>query len=254
MKLILLLAPLLLVGCSLYSSEKNMYPFGHEKKMVRDDYERHLIRLSDLYIQQAGKKIVKLKNRNQKYFNKLQKRLTENNENILKEGNEANVYIVKDNRPFYFSTPGHRIFFSSGLIKKYVKNEDLFASIFTTEYLRSNLSIFKKIVLIPHDNVTLNKMLKVTSLDLKTKVDLNNLTYEVMKRSGFDPEAKLLWLQMENRNSIDFSLQYENSSMISTEEFYIKNYIVKQEKIDTITFEKNSSREFYQFRRFVERI
>jgi len=254
MKLITITILLFLCSCSFYSKDEKKFPYGFKRDLVKTDYKEHLIRISDHYIKNSKNKIYKLNKNNLNYFIKLRKRIAQNNENILTEYTSPEIYIVKNNRPFYFSVPGQRIFFSSGLIKKYVKNEDLFISIYTTELLRSSLGIYRKQLYIPFDNVELKRMLKIINLDLKTKVQLNNLSYEVMKRSGFDPEAKLLWLQMENRNSVDFSLQYENPNIISKEEFYIKNYIVKQDKIESISYEKNSSKEFYLFRRYVGRL
>lgn len=252
-KLVILLT-LILCSCSFYSKKENIYPFGFQRDYKSSDYMSHLKRISDLYISNSNNKIHKVSKSSEKYFNKLQKRIILNNENIFIGKYEPEVFIVMNKMPFYFSVPGNRIFFSSALIKKYVKNEDLFISIFTTELLRSDLSIYRKELVIPFENVNLDRMLKISKLDLRNKVKLNNLTYEVMKRSGFDPEAKLLWLQMENRNSIDFSLQYDNHNLISKEEFHIKNYIVKQDKVERITYEKNSSREFYNFRSYVERL
>ncbi|OIQ18283.1 MAG: hypothetical protein BM556_08460 [Bacteriovorax sp. MedPE-SWde] len=254
MKLIIITLAIALSSCSILQNNEERYPTGIEKEYTSQDYMKHLYRISSLYLENNKKVVKKASKRSQAYFSKIQKRIVLNNENILTGKEKPEIYIVNDLRPFYFSVPNGRYFFSRGLIKKYIKNEDLFISIFTTELLRSELGIFAKKVFVPFKNVTLKRMLALSRLDLKTKARLNNLTFEVMKRSGFDPEAKLLWLQMENRNSIEFSLQYESPSLISKEEYYIKNYMVKQDSSEDISYEKNSSRDFYLFRKSVEGI
>ena len=146
------------------------------------------------------------------------------------------------------------IFLTSGLIKKYLKNEELFVSLFTTEFVKSNLGLYKKVNMVPYSNITIRDLLRVSKLDLNDKKRINNITYEILKRSGFDPESKLLWLQIQNRNSIEFTQQYENPNEISKEEFFLKNYMVSQKNRSGIKYEKNSSRGFYRFKKYVERI
>lgn len=236
----------------MFREDTVQYPVNELRTVSSQEYMNHLERLSEIYLRENKKQYVNVKRYN-KYFKRVKQRIYINNENVLLQTEKINVYIIRDNAPFYFSMPGMNIFLSKGLIVKYMKNEDMFISLLSREILKSNLGIYKKAKVVPFDKISIQDLVKLSRLDLKTTRKLNNLNYSILKRSGYDPESMLFWLQMQNRNSIDFSKQYESPNEISKEEFYLKNFLVTQQKADDIAFEKNSSPEFYRFRKYVER-
>lgn len=253
MKFITIVLALVLSSCSLFKKEKIEYPFSQKHELHTNDYMGHLERLADIYLENNKGRYVEIKG-SRRYINSLAERLIKNNENLLRPITNTRLYIVRDKLPFYFSAPGMKIFISSGLINKHIKNEDLFLSLFVSEFTKSNLGLYKKRRLLPLRRTSIEDLLSLSRLGIESKRKLNNLTYEILRRSGFDPESKLMWLQIQNRNSIEFTKQYENPNIISKEEFYLKNYMVSQSKSNEILFEKNSSPEFYRFKKYVERI
>jgi hypothetical protein len=70
----------------------------------------------------------------------------------------------------------------------------------------------------------------------------------VLKRAGFDASVTLNWIQVQNRNVLDFAALLGDTTSISREEHLLKNFMAKEgvSNIEKKTIEANSSREFYQ--------
>jgi hypothetical protein len=80
------------------------------------------------------------------------------------------------------------------------------------------------------------------------KYQINEWTYFILKRAGFDASAYLNWIQVQNRNTLDFSLYLGDATSISKEEYYFKNFMARQ---GVLGFERkineaNSSKQFYK--------
>jgi hypothetical protein len=77
-----------------------------------------------------------------------------------------------------------------------------------------------------------------------------------MRRAKRDASAYLNWLQTQNKNTLDFSMQLGDARSISREEFMFKNFLVSEGQVgfDGLEFEENSSPGFYVLLRELERI
>ena len=113
---------------------------------------------------------------------------------------------------------------SSGLIEKYLKSEELFVAAFAAEILKSDRNIYEKRIMIPLGFYSTEKMIQLARLKQETKYQVNEWAYIVLKRSGYDPTAFLNWIQVQNRNTLDFSLYLGDAVSISKEEHFFKNF------------------------------
>ncbi len=234
-------------SCTYLYKKDATYPYGHQDKFSSEDYLNHLEGIADLFIK--NNKVRKLNSRSQQYLNKMARELYLNNQGLFQKDDVGiNFYIVDDKRNFYFSLPKQNVFMSKGLLKNFMNSENIFAAVLLGELIRSKIGIYKKNKLIPLNSYTIEDMIRINRLELSAKRELNNLVYDVLKKSGYDPEARLLWLQTLNRQSISFSVQDVHSHELSKEEFLLKNYMVRSAKDENAIFEKNSSRQFYYFK------
>lgn len=247
MKLLILIPIFIITSCSYLYKADNGYPYNYQNNFTAKDYLNHLSGIADLYIK--NNKVKKTSKRSQRYLKRLTRELYLNNQSLfVKDDYEVNFYIVEDSRNFYFSLPGNYVFMSRGVLKNFMNSESIFVSVFFGELLKSKIGIYEKNKIIPLNSNTVEDMIRLNKLDLNAKKDLNNLVYDVMKKSGYDPEARLLWIQRLNRHSLSFTTQDVHSRVLSKEEFLLKSYMVQSSKEEDFIFEKNSSSDFYYFR------
>lgn len=169
-----------------------------------------------------------------------------------------NFYILKDKRPFVFSLPRGHIFLSTGLIKKYIRYEELLVSLLSYEIIKNNKLIYKKETLVPIDYYELDRIIYLTKVPVEIKFEINQWAYYLLKRSKRDASAYLAWIQVQNKNALDFVTHLGDTQDISREEFLFKNFIVSKGIVKNSTssdgnieedksIEKNSSTNFYSF-------
>jgi hypothetical protein len=102
--------------------------------------------------------------------------------------------------------------------------------------------------------MSLERMLSLNRLSPDMKLEIHKWAYHFLKRTGYDGEYYLSWLQIQNRNSSDFYLMQGDTATISQEEAFFKAFLVKRSKInkDEFILKKNSSKNFYDFLFFVK--
>ncbi|MFG1482438.1 hypothetical protein ABMA79_13075 [Halobacteriovorax sp. HFRX-2_2] len=247
MRILIFLTIFTLTSCTYLYKNDNDYPYNYQDTFTSQDYLNHLEGIANLFIE--NNKVKKPNQRSRRYLNKIAKELYLNNQGLFqKDDFGINFYIVEDSRNFYFSLPKNNVFMSRGLLRNYMNSENIFVAVLLGELIRSKIGIYEKKKLIPLNSYTIDDMIRINNLNLNAKRDLNNLVYEVLIKSGYDPEARLLWLQTLNRQSISFSVQGVHSHELSKEEFLLKNYMVNSGEDENLIFEKNSSRQFYYFK------
>ena len=156
--------------------------------------------------------------------------------------------IVENNTPFYFSLPGRTIFLSSGLIEKYIKSEKLLYCLISYELIRIEKNLYNRISVVPTGSMTLERMMGASRLKMREKVEIHKWAFHVLNRAGIDVDNYLAWLQILNRNSIDFSLQLGDVRSISREESLFKAFLIKNStKVSSTTKYEGSSRNYYRF-------
>lgn len=247
-KILILTIFLTLCSCALFTkSEDGQLNFKIET--ATEDYSDHLKSLGRDYLNSPKIKQVYISKSSRKYLLRLYNRIVSNNELLLNNSETPKFYIIRSKLPFYFSLPGSSFFFSSILIKKYLRSEELFMSLLSSEIIKSQKQIYLKKMIVPVGYMRTERMLSLTRSSLALKHEINKWAYYTMKRSGVDPSAYLMWMQIQNRNTLEFSMQNAGVQSISREEYLFKNFIASKGAVSKIAEIKieNSSRKFYRF-------
>ncbi len=227
--LLVILTLISISSCSIFK-EKEQWIDIKEIQPIKEDYEEHLISLGNNYINSPNVKTIKLSKSSRKYLESLYLRLTNDNEALFRKKFIPKFYIIKNRTPFYFSLPRGHFYFSLGLIKKFITNEELLVAVLSGEIVKSLSSIYQKHIVVPVGYMRTERMLSLARISFDMKNEINRWAYFVLHRSGYDPAVYLTWLQLQNRNTLEFSLQYGNVQSISREEFSFKNFVSKNRK------------------------
>ncbi len=240
-------------ACSSTSSNNNL-DYSSVGIVLTKDYVDHLASAGPDYLASEETKIIKLRPETIEFLESIYERIVSNNQLILKISEKPKFFIIRHKSPFLFSLPKSQFFFSSALIERYFKSEEIFVAAFAAEVIRSQRFIYEKKLMIPLGYYTTEKMIGLTKLKFSTKQQVGEWTYFVMRRAGYDATAYLNWIQIQNRNTLDFAMYLGDSSGISKEEHLFKNFMTKQGTIgaDKRFNEANSSKKFYKLINNVE--
>ncbi len=236
-----------LFSCS--SRPRKVWDFSNLGNPSENDYIDHLAWVGSDFLTHEENKEIKLNEESKKYLSNIHDRILKNNEIVFNSTKKPEFHFIKDKTPFLFSLPQSQYFFSTGLMEKYLKNEELYVAALAAEILRSNRNIYEKKMVIPLGFFTVEKMLSLTKIKTEIKIKIDEWAYFVLKRSGYDASAYLNWIQVQNRNTLDFSLYLGDSMGITKEEHFFKNFLAKQgiASVEKKINESNSSKEFYRF-------
>jgi hypothetical protein len=237
-------------SCSLFKGNKQE-DFGLKslgKDEIRRDYLEHISTFGQMYESIDGQQSSKLNYRTQKYLQSVINKIKKNNELFFKDKKKYEVNIIKSNRPFHFSLPDKKIYLSTSLLNKYIKTEKLLLCILVFEMIRSEKDIYSKRSVIPTGIMDAKRILSLLRLKTQQRIELHKWAYYLLKRSGVDTDLYLSWLQILNRNSLDFSLLLEGRNSISYEESQFKTFLIANVKqnIRQVRHER-SPRQFYKF-------
>lgn len=216
-------------------------------KYVDTDY---VAQLSFLGVQYRNSvKMVTLSKKKNEYLVSLYQKILSKNERFMKKTMEPSFFIVKDDNPFYFSLPNNYYFFSQGLIQKYFRNEMTLASCLAYMMLQAHNDAFMKRIVVPTGYISTDQLISLIKLPLNLKADLNKAVFWALQAAGLDGSYYLQWIQLQNRNTLDFSRQIGDPQFITKEEFLFKQFVAK-ENISSFTLkslEGNSTKGFYRF-------
>ena len=233
---------------SSFKSEKKEINLSSYRELDQADFVDHLASFESVYIEEYANKLQRLSSYNEVYLAGLVTKITESNELFFKKKIKPKFYIVSSKTPYHFSLPGNIFFFSSSLIEKYIKNESILICLITYELIRSEKNIYKKSIIIPTGSMSTNKILSLLRLETRDKVEIHKWAFYLLKRMGLDVDSYLSWLQIKNRNSLDFALQLGDIQSISREEALYKAFLIQNsERIDNFKKYQGSSRKFYNF-------
>lgn len=245
--LLLALFGITIVSCG-SNSKKVTLDYTGIGEIKDKDYIDHLAAAGFYYLNYEETKAIKLRPDTVEFLDNVYERLVSNNQFILNLTEKPKFFVIEHKSPFLFSLPKSQFFFSTALIERYLKSEEIFVAAFAAEVLRSQRSIYEKTIMLPLGFFSTEKMIKLTRLKGDTKQQVNEWTYLILKRAGYDSSAYLNWIQIQNRNTLDFSLFLGDAIGISKEEHLFKNFITKQGVmgVDKRFNEANSSKEFYK--------
>ena len=253
MKYLALLTLFIFSSCALFKGgssgkKESTVDITEYQPVTTEDYIDHLIAFEGFYLNSPDIKLFKLNKKENRYLESLAEEILKNNELFFTQTERPIFRVVESEVPFHFSLPGKRIFFSSGLVAKYIKSEKLLYSVLAYELIRSEKNIYRKVRIIPTGYMSTSRILSLLRLSTSEKVETHKWAYYTLKRVGVDPDIYLSWLQIQNRNSADFSLLLGDTSSISREESLFKAFIIENaKKKSSLSKYERSSREFYAF-------
>ncbi len=213
--------------------------------MSVDDFADHLSSLRVPFLSTPGVKQAKVDTASAEYFRELLAEIITRNEIFFRELKGAQVTILDTDAPLHFSLPKGEIFISRGLLAKYMKHESMLVSILSYELVRSEKLLYPKQTLVPVGYVPLERMIRLSRLNLDEKMEVHKWAHHLTVRSGYDGEYYLSWLQTQNRNTADFILQVGDPNLITREESLFKSFLIKNQLDDKVSVKKNSSKKFY---------
>lgn len=253
MKFNLFLIFFITVGCSNFSFLQRNKDNGENIQLdgytVYDnqDYIDHLNSLKVPYLESKDIQKITLSKSSNLYIQEIANNIIKKNELFFVSLDTPEFFIVNSEAPFHFSLPGRKIFISSGLINKYIKSENLLYCLITFELIRSEKNIYKKNIIVPTGFISTRRMLSLLRLSINEKVEIHKWAFYILKRVEVDTDNYLSWLQIQNRNSVDFSLQLGDISSISREESLFKAFIIQNTQKKIARQHEGSSRGFYSF-------
>jgi hypothetical protein len=220
----------------------------------QNDYRNQLSSFGKTYIETMEDYRLQLSLKPREYIENLALSIIQNNELFFQDNFRPRIHIVKHAVPFHFSLPGRIIFLSTSLLNKYVKHEAILASIISFELIRSDKKLYNKNIIIPTGYLPTERMLSMVRIDVDEKIEIHKWAYYTIRRSGFEGEYYLSWLQTINRNTADFIQMIGDASSISREEAMFKAFLVKRAKVEDerVYSRRESSKDFYQFLFFVK--
>ncbi len=218
-------------------------------ELTTKDYVDHLAAAGRDYLSYDEVKTIKLRPESISFLEGVYERLVSNNQAILNVVEKPTFTIIQHKSPFIFSLPKSQFFFSSSLIERYLKSEELFVAAFAAEVVRSQRYIYEKNIMLPLGYYSTEKIIQLTRLKYEAKEQVNEWSYFILKRAGYDASAYLNWIQIQNRNTLDFALFLGDPLGISREEQMFKNFMSKQGVmgVEKRLNEANSSKDFYKF-------
>lgn len=252
MRAFLFLCAFLFTSCaqleSLYKKTNPIIPNSEIKGVADNDYVAHLKKLDKFLKNNPRVKYKRMGYRSRLYLNEVFKRVVSNNELLLPQDVDPEFNLIVDRIPYIFSFPGYKFYFSTGLIRKFLKNESLLLSALTFEIIKSGRNIFEKKRILPVGIVTAKQALGLTKVDFKSKLEIYRWTYFALRRAEYDAAAILNWIQLQNKNSVEFSWLIRDPQGVTREESSFKSFLVGQGVEQFEISEVNSSQGFYKFR------
>ncbi len=241
-----------LTSCALFerNDESIIVPSNEIPQMLGKDYRDQLASLAETLIENPKIRVVRTDKKINQYLTEVFNRVVSNNELLLKKEKEfkPNFFIIDHNMPFIFSLPKNNFFISKGLVKKYFKNESLLISALVFEIIKSKREIFYKSRLVPTGVMDIQRLISLVRIGLEDKMKIYKWTYFALRRAEYDAAALLNWIQIQNKNTLDFSWMIGDARVVTREEFEFKNFLAGRGASNSELPTANSTKEFYYFK------
>lgn len=254
----LLCALILLGACSLGSKQNNPPPpieFNDYSVYQKKDFINHFETFNKFFLQGPDVQLVKTSNYIEDYLKDVAKKILSNNELFFTNLKDTTYFIVNDQRPYHFSLPPQNIYLSLGLIRKYISHESELASVISFEMVKLEKNVFEKNIIVPTHYLGIERLTSLVRVDMESKIEIHKWAYYLLKRSGFDSDIYLSWIQLMNRNTVDFQLHSGDIGSISREEALFKRFLVSQnEAVDYKETGSFSSVKFYKVLNYFNRV
>lgn len=243
----------LLCSCSLFKGENEdeKLQLTNYQKFETKDFSSHLSSFEKSFLNTPEIKELGFDSTRSNYIYSLINKIINNNKVFFSKKDKPKFFIIKDDTPYHFSLPNRKIFLSSGLFKKYIQNESILICVITFELIRSEKEIYKKTMIIPTGNLDSKRLLPLLRLNATQKMKIHKWAFRLLKKLEIDSDTYLSWLQIQNRNSIDFSMHLGDINVISREEALFKEFVIENSRGERKRNYKRSTKSFYSFLRYV---
>lgn len=239
------------ISCSLlpwYAEDSlNLNP-----QISKRSYEDHLSTIGNHYKKYGVDKVKKVRSKKAQYLKSLSEKIINANPSFFSEISkriDLSFYIIDTINPFFFSLPSGEIFFSLGLLRKYVEHESNLMCLLAFELIKISKKVYPKTFHIPTGFVSTPQVLNAIKIPLKDKIEVHKWAIHSLREVGVDENAYLIWLQIMNRNYLDFAVHFGDKNSIFYEESQVKSFIIKNysSSFDPAT-QLQSSKDFYNFK------
>jgi len=208
-------------------------------------YAHHMSSIGQQFTDVQSNKIVKISNETRNYLQEVINSIRINNELFFKDKKDVELVFIESVNPFYYSLPNGKVVMSSGLVKKYIKTEELFAAILAIELIRVEKKYYKMKRLIPNGSITINDILSFQKLSPEQNERLYEWAYILLRRSGREGIAVLNVLQIKNKNILDFTLMVDDGRILTSAERKFKSFLVSHENLGEISKAHNVQNKKY---------
>lgn len=243
-----------LLSCSWLPQKKNT--FQDEFQPITSKTYLTFLDLKSQKLQKDKKLFFNLSNKEKKYLSNLTDEILKPNKKFFKKIKKINYKIIKSENPFYFSTPPNTIFLSTSLMKDFVENESFLANIISYELVKIEHHLYPKKILAPIGVSGVKELIDLTMVDSAMRSDIHKWAYYLLKRSYFDIDTYLLFMQIVNRNSKKFEFHFAGHKNTLQEERNFKAFIINEGKKENTTFviKEKQRKSFPIFYSLIERI
>lgn len=210
-----------------------------------DAYSNHMSSIGSQFLANESGKVLKIGSDTDSYLQEIISSIRINNELFFKDKKDIQLVFLDSINPFYYSLPDGKVVLSSGLVKKYVKTEELFAAILAIELIRIEKKYYKMKRLIPNGSISVNDILSFQKLAPEENERLQEWAYILLRRSGREGIAVLNILQIKNKNILDFSLMVDDGRLLTSSERKFKSFLVAHENLGEISKAHNVQNKKY---------
>jgi len=241
-----------LVGCSMLERNKRVIilPKNQIPHMLKKDYRDQMASLTFDLINTRRVRTIKIDKKIRQYLTEIFNRVISNNELLLKKGDEykPQFFIINHSMPFIFSLPKNQFFLSRGLVRKYFKNESLLIGALVFEIIKSRREMYYKSQLIPTGVISIRRLISLVRIGLEDKMKIYKWAFFALKRSEYDASALLNWIQIQNKNTLDFSWMIGDARVVTREEYEFKSFLAGRGDESSDIPRINSTKEFYYYK------
>jgi hypothetical protein len=238
----------------IFGGDKPIEPIKDWKPYGEVDYRHHMEAHEKSFLAGEHVRPLTLSPGVRSFLENLALNILQSNELFFQGQERPRFHVVASSVPFHFSLPGRAIFLSTALINRHIKHEAVLASIIAYELVRSEKMLYMRTVVVPLGYMPVERMLGLSRIGVDEKIEVHKWAYHAIRRAGFDGEYYLAWLQLMNRNTVEFLPLLGDAGSISQEEAMFKAFMVKRARQEDAraVARRDSSKEFYQFIFFVK--
>lgn len=234
------------LGCSLTKESDQEFFFVNQGPVFTyDHYKRHTDYWVSRFIKSNSTQISEISRRNKQYLKSVVDNIISKNELFFTQIQSIRFIIVRDKRPFVSSIPSNHIIISDSFIGNYLYNENYLYIALTYELVRLEKGVFQSQMKIPTETVSLSDLIKFSRISTSLSFEVHKWSKYLLSRIGVQSDSYLSWLQVINRNQVDFRFHLHKVNIYKIEKEFKKIIISNLDGEYGFSRYKKSSKSFY---------